>query len=486
MKNQASTLAAMMAQILRLSGGRDNILQCANCMTRLRLTLKARDRIQLAALERVPGVLGVVHGDDQLQIILGPGKAQTASEMMNALLQATSEAQPPAAETPDLQTLASQNKRQRKARQHSAIHNFLTKFATIFTPLIPGFIAAGLLLGTATLLQQTWQVEGQPPIAWLTALIAYLKVFSVGLFTFLSILIGFNTQKAFGGSGVNGAIIASLFLLRYTPEGHVGYYAGMETFFNLTIDPRGNIIGVLLACMLGAWIERQVRRVIPDNLDMILTSAITLLLSGAITYVVIMPVGGVLFKGMSWLFLHLNGNPLGPALLAGLFLIAVVFGIHQGFVPVYFALMDAQGFNALFPILAMAGAGQVGAALALFCRAGKGSRLRNQIKGALFPGVLGIGEPLIYGVTLPRIKPFVTACFGGAVGGFFIGLVAWLGLPVGLNTVFGPSGLVAIPLMTSRQGIFVGMAVYVVGILLSYLAGFIITWFFGCKDVDLA
>ena len=52
------------------------------------------------------------------------------------------------------------------------------------------------------------------------------------------------------------------------------------------------------------------------------------------------------------------------AILAGLFLISVMFGIHQGFVPVYFALMDAQGFNSLFPILALAGAGQVGAALA--------------------------------------------------------------------------------------------------------------------------
>ncbi|MFO6285389.1 hypothetical protein ACLBVW_38180, partial [Pseudomonas aeruginosa] len=43
-----------------------------------------------------------------------------------------------------------------------------------------------------------------------------------------------------------------------------------------------------------------------------------------------------------------------------------MFVTHQGFVPVYFALVDAQGFNSLFPILAVAGAGQVGAALALF------------------------------------------------------------------------------------------------------------------------
>lgn len=55
--------------------------------------------------------------------------------------------------------------------------------------------------------------------------------------------------------------------------------------------------------------------------------------------------------------MHLNSNPFGCAVLAGLFLIAVVFGVHQGFIPVYLALMDSQGFNSLFPILSMAGAG---------------------------------------------------------------------------------------------------------------------------------
>lgn len=480
----AKITPSMIEQLLRLCGGKANIRVCGNCMTRLRLTLAERHAVDIAGLKAVPGVMGVINGDDQLQIILGPGKAQTASEMMNAMVAAEGEAAPIGGV--DLKSQASIQKAKMKGKQNGAVHNFLSRFATIFTPLIPGFIAAGLLLGIATLLQQIFAVDGAVHTPWLASLIAYMKVFSIGLFTFLSILIGFNTQKAFGGSGVNGAIIASLFVLRYVPEGSVGYYAGMQDFFSLAIDPRGNIIGVLLACMCGAWIERQVRRFIHDDLDMILTSAITLLITGAITFTVIMPIGGELFKGMSWLFLHLNGNPFGTALLAGLFLIAVVFGIHQGFVPVYFALMDAQGFNSLFPILAMAGAGQVGASLALYVRAKKGSVLRSQIKGAIFPGLLGIGEPLIYGVTLPRLKPFVTACIGGAAGGFFIGLVSWLGLPVGLNTVFGPSGLVSIPLMTSSHGIFAGMLVYVAGILIAYAAGFVLTWLFGSKNVDLS
>ncbi|HFQ5377632.1 TPA: PTS N-acetylmuramic acid transporter subunit IIBC [Vibrio vulnificus] len=485
----AKITQTMISQLLAAVGGSSNVSKCGNCMTRLRLTLANNGVADQAVIKQIPGVMGVVESDEQFQIILGPGKAQQAAELMNKLIESVIngdvQEQAMASDTNDLSSVAAEQKKQMKSKQTSAVQRFLSKFATIFTPLIPGFIAAGLLLGFATLLEQMFVLE-QTPSQFMLDLIAYMKVFGKGLFAFLSILIGYNAQQAFGGSGVNGAILASLFVLGYNPDATSGIYSGMSEFFGFTIDPRGNIIGVLLAAIIGAQVERKVREYMPDDLDMILTSVVTLLIMGVVTFVVIMPIGGELFKGMSWLFLNLNDNPLGAAILAGLFLISVVFGIHQGFVPVYFALMEAQGFNSLFPILAMAGGGQVGASLALYFKAKKDAVLRTQVKGAIIPGILGIGEPLIYGVTLPRVKPFVTACIGGAAGGFFIGLVSYLGLPVGLNTVFGPSGIVAIPLMTSHSGIFAGMAVFVVGLLISYVVGFLATYFFGSKDVDLS
>ncbi|WP_202306287.1 PTS N-acetylmuramic acid transporter subunit IIBC [Dryocola clanedunensis] len=474
----------LIATILELVGNKNNIQTCGHCMTRLRLALHNDQLIEQDKLKALDGVLGVINSDDQLQIILGPGKAQTAAEMMNSML-TNGEAAASAPKDTDVGSVASDTKQKMKAKQTSVVHQFLAKFATIFTPLIPGFIAAGMLLGFATLIEQSLLANAAEKNATIVHIVGYMKIFGKGLFTFLPVLIGYNAQKAFGGSGVNGAIIASLFLLGYDPAATTGYFSGIDNFFGMGIDPRGSIIGVLIASILGAWIERQIRKVVPDNLDMIVTSLLTLLITGALTFTLIMPFGGEMFKGMSWLFMHLNGNPFGCAILAGLFLIAVVFGVHQGFIPVYFALMDAQGFNSLFPILAMAGGGQVGAALALYYRSAKGSLTRNQVKGAIIPGLLGVGEPLIYAVTLPRVKPFVTACIGGACGGFFIGLVAWLGLPIGLNTVFGPSGLVSLPLMTSSQGIYAGMGVYAAGVLISYICGFILTWFFGHKDVDL-
>lgn len=45
------------------------------------------------------------------------------------------------------------------------------------------------------------------------------------------------------------------------------------------------------------------------------------------------------------------------------------------------------------------------------------------------------------------MKSFVIVCLGGAAGGLFIGLIVWWGLSMGLNSVFGSFGLVALSLM---------------------------------------
>lgn len=285
--------------ILTRVGGPGNIASCGNCMTRLRLGVHDSSLVD-PNIKTLEGVKGVILTSDQVQVVFGPGKAHRAAKAMSELL----------GEAPvqDAAEIAAQNKRQLKAKQTSGVQQFLAKFATIFTPLIPGFIAAGLLLGIATLIATVMHVpadaQGTLPDA-----LNFMKVFSKGLFTFLVILVGYNAAQAFGGTGVNGAIIAALFLLGYNPAATTGYYAGFHDFFGLPIDPRGNIIGVLIAAWACARIEGMVRRFMPDDLDMLLTSLITLLITATLAYLIIMPLGGWLFEGMSWLFMHLNSNP---------------------------------------------------------------------------------------------------------------------------------------------------------------------------------
>lgn len=192
---------------------------------------------------------------------------------------------------------------------------------------------------------------------------------------------------------------------------------------------------------------------------------------GLITIFLIMPIAGVisnsLVGALNWV-LNIGGAFAGFVLGAS-FLPMVMFGLHQILTPVHLEMIEQTGSTLLLPILAMAGAGQVGAALALWVKCRKNTQLTELIKGALPVGILGIGEPLIYGVTLPLGRPFITACIGGGVGGAVIGLIGNIGA-----TSIGPSGVALIPLIAN--GHWFG---YVLGLLAAYAGGFVATYFFG-------
>ncbi|MGL0880939.1 PTS transporter subunit EIIB, partial [Klebsiella pneumoniae] len=92
----AKITKGMIARILAHVGGAANVAQAGNCMTRLRLTLRDESLADSAAIRQIDGVMGVIVSDEQFQVVLGPGKAQTAAEMMNGLLEAAPAAPPPA------------------------------------------------------------------------------------------------------------------------------------------------------------------------------------------------------------------------------------------------------------------------------------------------------------------------------------------------------------------------------------------------------
>ncbi|MCS5881994.1 PTS transporter subunit EIIB [Klebsiella variicola subsp. variicola] len=111
----------MIARILAHVGGAANVAQAGNCMTRLRLTLRDESLADSAAIRQIDGVMGVIVSDEQFQVVLGPGKAQTAAEMMNGLLE-----EAPAA--PSLADVAAEKKQALKGKQTSAVQKFLAKF----------------------------------------------------------------------------------------------------------------------------------------------------------------------------------------------------------------------------------------------------------------------------------------------------------------------------------------------------------------------
>ncbi|WP_405807724.1 PTS transporter subunit EIIC [Streptomyces sp. NBC_00210] len=458
-KNHAATAA----EILPLVGGAANISSVAHCMTRLRLGLHDRSLVQHEALKALPAVMGVVE-DDTYQIVLGPGTVARVAPEFEALLTAA----PRTAE--DLTAQGAAIRAAQKARNATPFKLFLRRIANIFVPLIPALIGCGIIAGLNGLLTN---------LGWLPSVVPALAAIASGFMSLIAVFVGYNTAKEFGGTPILGGAVAAIIV-----------YAGVAkvTAFGVTLSPgQGGVLGALGAAALAVHVEKWCRRWVPESLDVLVTPALTVLVSGLVTIFGLMVVAGEVSTAIgdfaNWLLSY--GGAGAGFVLGGLFLPLVMLGLHQALIPIHTTLIEQQGYTVLLPILAMAGAGQVGAATAVYFRLPRNTAIRATIKSALPTGLLGVGEPLIYGVSLPLGRPFVTACVGGAFGGGFVGLFNMLGDTVG-STAIGPSGWALFPLLDGNRGLGGTVAIYAGGLLTGYLVGFFATYFFGFSRQLLA
>ncbi|WP_406069303.1 PTS transporter subunit EIIC [Streptomyces sp. NBC_01020] len=484
-KNRATAAA-----ILPLVGGARNVTSAVHCMTRLRLGLADRSLVQEEALKALPAVMGVVD-DDTYQIVLGPGAVARVTPEFETLVAegraAAPEAAPsapaaalsaeatsaPAGGAATADELAAQGaaiKAAWKAKNATPFKLFLRKIANIFVPLIPALIGCGIIAGINGLLVNA---------GWLPGVTPALAAIASGFMALIAVFVGYNTAKEFGGTPILGGAVAAIIV-----------FPGVTnvTAFGEKLSPgQGGVLGALGAAALAVYVEKWCRRWMPQSLDVLLTPTITVLASGLVTLFGLMYLAGQVSTAIgtfaTWLLAH--GGAGAGFILGGLFLPLVMLGLHQALIPIHTTLIQQQGYTVLLPILAMAGAGQVGAAIAVYLRLPKNKSIRKTIKSALPAGFLGVGEPLIYGVSLPLGRPFITACVGGAFGGGFVGLFNQLGTTVG-STAIGPSGWALFPLLKGDHTLTTSIAIYAGGLLAGYVAGFVATYFFGFSRTMLA
>lgn len=463
-KNRATAAA-----ILPLVGGAANVSSIAHCMTRLRLGLHDRSLVDDDALKALPAVMGVVD-DDTYQIVLGPGTvARVTPEFEQLVEEERASAAPVVRTSEELAAQGAAIKAQQKAKNATPFKLFLRKIANIFVPLIPALIGCGIIAGLNGLLVN---------LGWLTSVTPALAAMASGFMALIAVFVGYNTAKEFGGTPILGGAVAAIIV-----------FPGVANIdaFGQTLSPgQGGVLGALGAAVLAVYVEKWCRRWVPEALDVLVTPTLTVLISGLVTIFGLMYVAGEVSSAIGtfadWL-LSTGGAGAG-FLLGGFFLPLVMLGLHQALIPIHTTLIEQQGFTVLLPILAMAGAGQVGAAAAVYLRLPRNESIRRTIKSALPAGILGVGEPLIYGVSLPLGRPFITACVGGAFGGGFVGLFNQLGDSVG-STAIGPSGWALFPLLDGNHGLGSTIAIYAGGLAVGYVAGFVATYFFGFSQALL-
>ena len=464
----ALSLKEIAKQVLDNVGGQENVRGNAVCMTRLHVTVEDTDKVDIGALKKIEGVMGVVAGQT-VQIVFGPGKVNKVGAEFAELTKIAL-----GSDSDYVREVAKGNKQSLEKKQTSKVQIFLKHFANIFVPLLPGIIAAGMINGLTNVINvsNNKAFVGQ----WWYALIMTL---GWALFLYLPIFVGMNAAKEFKGSPILGAIggalsvsVPAMPLLAKIGENNI-----LLPFTNQQFAPAaGGLLAALFTGIFFAYVERFVRKLVPEILDTFLTPLITVIIGGFISLLIIQPFGALLSNGIySGLnFIYEKLGVIGAYILSSTFLPIVSVGLHRALTPIHNMLNNPDGptlgINYLLPILMMAGGGQVGAGFALYLKT-KNKKLKSFIRASLPVGILGVGEPLMYAVTLPLLKPFITACLGAGVGGILIRLFR-------VGTISqGVSGLFGLLIVVPGQQLY-----FIISMLAAYAGGFILTWLFGVEE----
>lgn len=437
--------------LLPLLGGKDNIVSAAHCATRLRLVLADDSLVQKSAVEKVEGVKGCFSNAGQLQIIFGTG---LVNKVYAEFIKVAGISESTKSEAADA-----------AARKLNPFQRIARLLSNIFVPIIPAIVASGLLMGLLGMVKTYGWADAN------SALFIMLDMFSSAAFIILPILIGFTAAKEFGGNPYLGATLGGI-LTHPALTNAWGVAGGFHTmnFFGMEvamIGYQGTVFPVLLAVWFMSILEKRLRKIIPDALDLILTPFLTVIITGFVALLFIGPAGRVLGDGISLVLSTLitHAGWLAGLLFGGLYSVIVITGIHHSFHAIEAGLLGNPniGVNFLLPIWSMANVAQGGACLAVYFKT-RDAKIKAIVIPSAFSAMLGITEAAIFGINLRFIKPFLAALAGRAFGG------AWV---VANHVNMTAVGLTGIPGIAIVQGN--SIVNYLIGLVISFGAAFIIS-----------
>lgn len=455
-------------ELLKFIGGKENVQGAAHCATRLRLILDNNDRADLKAIEKIDLVKGVFIAGDQLQIIFGAG---TVSNVYDAFIGETGKGEMSLGE---VKAVASQNQ--------NWFQKSIKSLSDVFVEIIPGLLAAALLMGITGLLSQQGIfgeqsiVEMYPALAGLNR---FIQIASTGIFTILPLLVAYSATKRYGGSPVLGLVIGAIMLHPDLANAYSAANGSVEpeviNLFGLKVELVAFQGGIIIALMMGfvtAKLDKFFNKKIPDMVKLFLSPISTVIVATFLLFTIIGPIGRELANIVttSLLWSTENLGIVGYMLFAGIQQIIVITGLHHVIGAVEAQLIADTGRNFIMPLMSIALIAQGGAVLGYLYLKWKDDKTK-QICISSFGSVLfGISEPAIFGVTLKNKFPLIAGCLAATLGGAYIYItkVSAIG--------FGATSIPGLAIVAAENN---GHLHYLIAHLIALLAGAIFTILYG-------
>lgn len=408
--------------IWKYVGGRDNVRSAEHCATRLRLIINDKSKLNEKAIENIDGVKGQFFAAAQYQIILGTGFVDKVYDAFTA--------------GTDLAG-ASNNKAEAYA-QMSMAQKISRTLGDVFVPIIPVLVATGLFMG----LRGACLSMG---VQFSDNVLRMSQILTDTAFAFLPALVCWSTTKRFGGTPVIGIVLGLMLVAPQLPNVYA-IAAGeaqpiMMNFLGIEVPVVGYQGSVLPALVLGifaAKLQKWLKTFIPDVIDLIVTPFLTLFISMILGLLIVGPI-------MHWIELAVFGAVqaflampygIGGFVVGGIHQVIVVFGVHHVFNALEVQLLATTGVDPFNAIITGAIIAQGGAAAAVAART-KNKKKRALYVSSIVPAFLGITEPVIFGINLRLMKPFLYALVGGACAGGIAGFLHLAGTGMGITVLPG-------------------------------------------------
>ena len=409
--------------------GEDNIVSATHCATRLRLQVKDRKAIDDSQIEQVEEVKGVFYNAGQYQIILGTGIVNK----VYAALQKT-------------YSFNEVSKDQIAKDEASPLQRAVRNIADIFVPIIPILGATGLFLGLKGVLfnETVLRAMGLTPNSipeWLSASVTVLTDTAFG---FLTAFICWSAFKKLGGLPIIGFLIGLMLVSPALPNAYAVAGGTAEPIMAFGVIPlvgyQGSILTALITGMIGATLEKKLRKNMPNAMDLIFTPFLVILISVFVALFVLGPIVHA-FEGQAVkvieMFLHLPLG-IGGLIIGFLYPIAVMTGMHHMFIMIETSLIATTGFNPLITVCAMYGFANAAVCLAIALRT-RNTSVKTAGISATVTQMLGVSEPALFGVVMRTgMKAILVMLGSSAVGGMVLSLLGIQANSYGLAVLLSP------------------------------------------------
>ena len=436
-------------EIISNVGGKENVNSLTHCVTRLRFKLKDESKANTEVLKNMDGVVTVVKSGGQYQVVIGNHVPDVYEDVVAI----------------GGFTTASESESNEKL---SPLNAFIDIISGVFQPVLGVLCATGMVKGLNAVLVAAKLVANTSS--------TYMVLNAIGdcLFYFFPIFLGFTAAKKFKLSQFTGmAIGASLVYPTITGvAGQTLEFLGIPMVMPMS-GYTSTVIPIILAVYIASKAEKLFKKIIPDVVKAFLVPFLTLLIVVPVTFLAIGPVA-------TWASNLLGDVTLGvynfSPVVAGLFLggfwqVFVIFGLHWGLVPIALNNLAVLGNDPVLSTTVAVCFAQTGVVMAILAKT-KDKKLKSLCIPSVISGFFGVTEPAIYGITLPKKKPFVVSCIIGGITGGIAGFFGSTGY------MSGGMGVFALPSFINPAGIdkgFYGMALaMVVGLVLGFIAMFVL------------